>query len=261
MEMQSYAPGTFCWTDLSSTDAAASKRFYSALFGWEMDDMPAGPGMIYTMCKLRGKDVCALSQMPPEMQKSGMPSMWTSYVSVANVDEAQQRAEAAGGKAMMPAFDVMDVGRMCLIQDPTGAVVALWQPKRHHGASLFGEPGAMVWNELMTRDTARAQEFYGKVFGWAPDPMDMGQMGVYTVFKVGERGVGGMMAMPPQAEGVPPNWGVYFAVDDCDASVAKAQGLGAQLVVPPTDIPGTGRFATMIDPQGAAFSVIKTEPM
>ncbi len=256
MEMKDYAPGTFCWTDLQTNDAAAAKKFYSALLGWECTDMPMPDGNAYTFLNVRGKEVAALSQMSPEMQKGGVPPHWNSYVSVASADETQKKAEAAGGKALMPAFDVMDAGRMVMLQDPTGAVFAAWQPKRHHGAALVNEPGALCWNELMTGDPEAAKKFYAQVFGWNTEAQEMPGMGTYTTVKVGDRANGGMMKTPPGVP-MPPNWGVYFAVNDCDATAKKAGELGAKVLMPPTDIPGTGRFATLQDPQGAVFSVIK----
>jgi predicted enzyme related to lactoylglutathione lyase len=147
----------------------------------------------------------------------------------------------------------MDAGRMSVVQDPTGATVALWQPKRNPGAGLMGEPGALAWFELMTSDPAKAQDFYTKLAGWTTKTQDMGTM-KYTVASVGEAMVAGMM----QAEAkVPSNWLVYFLVADCDASAAKARQLGANTHVPPTDIPNVGRFSVLQDPQGAWFAIIK----
>jgi predicted enzyme related to lactoylglutathione lyase len=261
MEMKEYAPGTFCWVDLMSTDAAASKKFYSALFGWECKDMPMGDNGVYSMCELRGKEVCAISSMPPDMQKSIGRSVWQSYISVKSANEAEKSARANGGTIVAPPFDVFDAGRMTVVSDPSGAVVSLWEARNHHGASLVNEPGALAWNELLTRDPAAAKKFYVATFGWKGDDQDMGPMGTYTVFKVGERNNAGMMKMPEEAGPTPSNWQVYFAVADCDAAVKKAQGLGAKMHVPPTDIPGTGRFAMLEDPQGGVFSVIALAPM
>jgi predicted enzyme related to lactoylglutathione lyase len=239
-----------------TTDAAGAKKFYSALLGWECVDMPMGDAGAYTFLNVRGKEVGALSQMSPDMQKSGMPPLWNSYISVKSADETQKKAEAAGGKTVMPAFDVMDVGRMAMLQDPTGGVFAAWEPKKHHGAALVNEPGALCWNELMTNDPEAAKNFYTPVFGWKTESREMPGMGTYTTVKVGDRPNGGMMKIPAGAP-MPPHWGVYFSVKDCDATVKKAQDLGAKVFMPPTDVPGTGRFATLQDPQGAVFSVIK----
>lgn len=263
MEKTSYEPGTFCWADLQSKDVNGAKKFYSALFGWEMFDMPVGPGMVYTMCRVRGKDVAALSQMMPDMAATGMPSFWSVYVAVESVDATQKVAADAGGKIAMPAMDVMDEGRMGMIQDPTGATLGLWQPRKMKGAAYIGEKGTMAWHELMTRDTAKAKAFYAKVFGWTIRDQDMGPMGTYTLFDQGKDAhVAGMMAMPPNVPAqAPPYWGVYFGVDDCDASANRAKELGGSILVPPTDIPGTGRFATLTDPYGAVVSIFKLVPM
>lgn len=267
MEKSSYVAGSFCWADLQAKDSAASKQFYAALFGWEMIDRPVAPGVVYTMCRVRGKDVCAINPMSPDMAATGMPSLWTVYVAVDDADATQKAAVAAGGAIALPAMDVMDEGRMGFVQDPTGATVGLWQPKNMKGAALFGETGAMVWHELMSRDVAKAKAFYTQVFGWSTYGAPMGEHGEYTLFRGGEAkdwrdNRAGMMGMPPNVPAmVPSYWGVYFAVDSCDAAVKKAQELGAQVVVPPTDVPGTGRFATLVDPQGAMVSVLEAAPM
>lgn len=252
-EMTAYTPGTFCWTDLSTTDAAAAKRFYTQLFGWTAVDMPVGPDMTYTMLQIEGKDVTALYQQGPEEQ--GMPPHWNSYVSASSAEDIAARAKALGGTVLVEAMDVMDLGRMAIVQDPTGAVLGVWQPKSYIGAGLIGQTGALCWNEVATRDTQKAGEFYTQLFGWTSKTEDMGGT-FYTVFFKGDQMSAGMLQITPEWGDVPPHWMVYFAVDDCDASVEKAKSLGGQVLVPPRDVPGTGRFATLQDPQGAVFSII-----
>ena len=146
---------------------------------------------------------------------------------------------------------------MAVFADPTGAACGLWQPKDHRGAGMVNEPGALAWNELNTRDVAAALAFYPEVFGWEPRP-NMGDM-EYTEWKLGgqdhRRHDGHARQVPPE---VPAHWLAYFATDDCDATVEKASGLGATVLVPPMDIP-PGRFSVMLDPTGAAFAVIKSQ--
>ena len=144
-------------------------------------------------------------------------------------------------------------GRMAIFQDPTGAFFCVWQAREHIGATIVNEPGAFCWNELATKDTSRAIEFYTKLFGWRANVQDV----QYTIFMNGENMAGGMLEMKPEWGDVPPNWMVYFAVDVCDASAEKAKDLGGQILNPPTDIPEVGRFSMLQDPQGAAFSIIK----
>jgi len=255
-ETTHFAPGTFCWVELGTTKGEAAKKFYTSLFGWDYVDNPVGPDMVYTMLQLDGKDVGALYQLPGEMLSQGIPPYWLSYVSVASADEAAKKAKAAGGTIMKEPFDVMDVGRMAVVQDPTGAAFALWQPRKHHGAAVVNVPNSFCWNELSTPDPAKAGEFYSTLFGWDRKVQELGSM-TYTSFINGTRPAGGMFKPTPEMGNIPPNWLVYFAVDDCDAKTAKAASLGAKALVPPTDIPDTGRFAVIQDPQGAVFGIIK----
>ena len=258
-EVPDYKPGTFCWVELGTTDSTAAKNFYTQLFGWEYEDHPMGPDGVYTMLKLDNKDVGALFELMPDMRAQGVPPNWLSYISVANVDESAEKAKAEGATLLKEPFDVMTVGRMAVVQDPTGAVFALWQAKDHKGAGIYNVPNSFIWNELGTRDTQKAGEFYSKVFGWAQEGFP-GSPIEYTVFKNGDRGAGGMYRITPEMGPIPPHWLVYFAVDDCDAKVQKATELGARGMKPAEDIPGVGRFAILIDPQGAVFAILKPEP-
>jgi predicted enzyme related to lactoylglutathione lyase len=258
-EIPDYKPGTFCWVELGTTDGEAAKSFYSQLFGWDHVDNPMGPDGVYTLLKLDGKDVGGLYKMMPDMLAQGIPPHWLSYIYVSNADETAEKAKAEGATVMNGPFDVATLGRMAVIQDPTGAVFALWQPKDQKGAGVYNVPNSFIWNELGTRDTQKAGEFYSKVFGWTQEGFP-GSPVEYTVFKNGDRGAGGMYRITAEMGPVPPHWLVYFAVDDCDAKVQKATGLGARVMKPAEDIPGVGRFAILTDPQGAAFAILKPEP-
>ena len=255
-ESVDFKPGTFCWVELGTTDGEAAKKFYTELFGWTFTDMPIGPSEVYTILKLNDKDVGALYQLNSEMKAQGIPPHWLSYVSVDSADETAQKAKDAGATLMKEPFDVFTVGRMSVIKDPTGAVFALWQAGTHKGAGIYNVPNSFCWNELATSDTTTAGDFYSTIFGWGKNVQQMGPM-TYTSFMNGERPAGGMYQPPPEMASVPPHWLAYFAVDDTDATVAKAGELGGKTIAPPMDIPGTGRFAILQDPQGAVFGVIK----
>jgi len=257
-ETPQYAPGTFCWVELGTSNGNAGKKFYSELFSWDTEDYPTGPNMVYTMLRLDGKDVGGLYQLTDEMTSQGVPPHWLSYVSANNADETAAKVKEQGGALIKEPFDVMDIGRMAVVQDPTGAVFAIWQPLKHQGAGIVNVPNSFCWNELATKDTKRAGEFYSNLFGWGKKVQQMGPM-TYTSFMNGERPAGGMYEPPPEMGNVPPHWLVYFAVDDCDAKAAKASKLGGKTLTPPMDIPGTGRFAVIQDPQGAAFGIIKLD--
>ncbi len=257
-ETPNYAPGTFCWVELGTTDSEGAKKFYTQLFGWTFEDRPVGPGMVYTMLKLDGKGTGALYQLDEAKRSQGIPSHWLSYAAVASADESTTKAKELGATVIVEPFDVMTVGRMAVIQDPTGAVFALWEGRDHKGADLVNVPNSFCWNELMTTDTAKDGDFYSGLFGWSKDTQNFGPM-EYTMFANGERPAGGMLKITPEMGPIPPNWLVYFAVDDCDASTQKAKELGAMVMKGPEDIPSIGRFSILIDPQGAALALIKLD--
>lgn len=124
----------------------------------------------------------------------------------------------------------------------------------------FKTHGAFSWTELMTTDPEAAKKFYSELFGWDIEEMEMEGMR-YAVVKVGEEAIGGIMGIPPETQGAPPNWGTYVTVDDVDATVEQAQALGANILMPPKDIPTVGRFAVIQDAQGAVLSVITYQEM
>lgn len=251
-----YPHACFSWIDLTTTDADAAKSFYSQLFGWEIDDVPLPMGGVYTMFKIDGHDVCALNQMQEEQREQGMPPVWVSYINVDDVDATIRKATKAGATVFMPAFDVMEAGRMAMVQDPAGAAVAFWQAKDHIGAEVVNQANSMVWNELATRDVDKARQFYTDVLGWTHNYDDKYS---YHTFANNGRMAAGMIEMNEEWEGIPPHWMVYFAVEDAQAAADKAKSLGGSVAVPPTHIPGTGTFTVLQDPQGAAFSVIHME--
>lgn len=123
----------------------------------------------------------------------------------------------------------------------------------------FKTHGAFSWSELMTSDPAAAGRFYGQLFGWTTQTMDMGT-GPYTVVKVGEASIGGIMAMPPDAPGMPPHWGCYVTVDNVDRTLEQCTALGGQVLMPAMDVPSVGRMAVIQDPQGAALNIIQYSP-
>ncbi|MFQ5947574.1 MAG: VOC family protein [Acidimicrobiia bacterium] len=255
-EFTKHAPGTFSWIELATTDTEAAKAFYSALFGWEHEDVPAGEAGTYTMLRLGGRDVAALNEQPKEQRSQGIPPHWTSYVTVADVEESAANVKSLGGTVHVEPFDVMEVGRMAVIQDPTGAFFALWEPKTHIGLGIANVSGALTWNELLTNDTDAAAKFYTGLFGWDAQTREIPET-TYTTFMRGERPAAGMMAIPEHWGDVPPYWGIYFAVDDCDAAATRIKDLGGEIRVPPTDAPEAGRFASAVDPQGAGFAIIR----
>jgi len=247
-----YPEGMFNWVDLGTSDAPRAKQFYSSLLGWSMVDYPMNDNAVYTLCQKNGLDVAAIFQLEAD---AGMSPRWNSYISVAHVDEMTEQARQHGARIIKEPFDVFNVGRMAIIQDPTLAIVYLWQPKEHQGAKIVNEPGAFCWNELLTSDTQKAGDFYTQVMGWEKKESEFGPM-TYTSFSMGEHPNGGMLSLAPGGEAAHSYWLVYFAIADCDQSTEKAKSLGATLISGPQDRPDVGRFSIMQDPQGAVFALI-----
>jgi predicted enzyme related to lactoylglutathione lyase len=246
-EMTRYENGVPSWVDMGVHDLAASSRFYAELFGWDVQDLGEQAGH-YSIASKGGKQVAALSPA----QDPG-PPRWTTYVNVDDVDAATKNAEAAGGTIVVPPMDVMSAGRMAIFQDTTGAFIAAWQPQDHIGAQLVNEAGAFTWSELSTSDLEKSKKFYSAVFGW-----DWGGADEYAEAVVSGRTIAGVMPRPAEMPAeIPDNWLVYFGTDDVDADVVRAQDLGATVAVAPTDIPGTGRFAVLMDPESGAFALFK----
>ena len=248
-EKKSYAPGEFCWIELATPDYKAATKFYTSLFGWTTEEMPMGDQPPYVMLKSNGKGVGALYE-----NKKATPA-WLSYIAVAKADDAAKKAKSLGAKVLQEPFDVMDVGRMANIQDPQGAKFAVWEAKRHKGAEVINEPNAMCWNELYSPDIKGTRKFYSGLFNnWK-----LKESPEYTEIHMsaGDAGIGGMMQISKEMQGMTPQWMPYFAVTDADAVAKKTKSAKGQVYVEPKDIPNVGRFAILADPQGASFAIIK----
>ena len=250
-ERTEYTPGAFCWSDLSTTDQDAAKTFYSGLFGWEAEDMPIGDGSNYSMMRLDGKEVAAIAVQPDQQREAGAPPMWNSYVSVDSADEAAEKAKELGGNVHAPPFDVMEAGRMGVIQDPQGAHVLAWEPRKHFGAALVNAPGALSWNELGTPDLDAAESFYGGLFGWTFTPFK-GSPAPYVAIMNGDKYNGGVREQ--EGDGVPSHWLVYFGTDNVGAALEKVEELGGRRLSEPIDMQ-TAKIGIVQDPQGAVFAL------
>ena len=249
---QIYAPGTPNWVDLGSTDVPGATGFYGSLFGWTVDDLGPEAGG-YGIFRKNGRQVAGVG---PATDPSRGTS-WATYFATDDADDVASKVQANGGQVVMAPMDDMDQGRMAVCTDPTGVFFAVWQAGKHLGAELVNEPGSLTWNELTTTDMAAAKAFYPAVLGVTIRDVSMGEGMTYTLFEVDDRAVAGGMQVDPA--GMPTQWSVYFAVDDCDAVHAKAVELGATPVMGPEDAP-PGRFAILTDPQGGIFSIIRNNP-
>lgn len=251
--MTTVAPGAPNWVDLGTPDLESAKRFYTELFGWTAHPSLVPEAGGYTIFTKDGKAVAGAGPLFAE----GQAAAWSTYIATLDADAVAIRVATAGGTVLMTPFDVLKEGRMGVFLDQAGARFSVWQPINMPGAELFNAPGALVWNELTTRDPEGSKVFYNSVFGWAAKDNAFGPV-TYTEWQVEGRSVAGMMPMVGEAwpPDMPAHWMVYFAVEDCDVAAGKAADLGGEVSVPPNDLP-QGRFAVLNDPQGGVFSIIK----
>ncbi|HEX6703911.1 MAG TPA: VOC family protein [Albitalea sp.] len=245
--------GKFVWFEHVSGHVAKARKFYEPLFDWHVESLPMGSSR-YPMI-LNGKDGIGGFRSTAASERP----YWLAYVSVDDVDATYQAALAAGARAIEAPVDFPTVGRGATIADPSGAVFALWKSLEGDRADAEQTAtGDWYWNELWTADEIGALAFYQRVFGYSHESMQMGAQGTYYLLKKDSVSRAGMMrSTQPQA---PSMWLPYVAVADCDSTAAAAQRLGGQVLSPPADIPGVGRFAVLADNVGAAIAVIRPAP-
>ena len=254
-----HPPGDFCWIELATTDQKAAKSFYGSLFGWSVNDFPMGPNDFYSMFQVDGRDAAAAYTLRPEQRSQGVPSHWMIYIAVESADASAGRAAQLGAKVLAPPFDVFDAGRMAVVQDPTGAIFSMWQPKKNQGTGIAGVSGTFCWADLSTPDPPRASRFFSDLFGWKIVPGENDPSG-YLHIKNGEKFIGGIPPATHRDPNIPPHWLAYFAVPDCDTATAKAKQLGAAVRYGPISMEKVGRWAVVADPQGATFAIFQAFP-
>lgn len=241
------------WVDLSSSDPAASRTFYSKVFGWNIEVSPDPQYGGYAIARIGDQDVAGIGGT----QSPEQPTAWMVYVGTPDAEGLAAMVLAAGGTVVAPAFDVGDQGRMALFQDPAGAFISAWQPKAMPGFGT-GAPNMFGWAELNARGIDKAIPFYASVFGWSHKTSLVPGGPPYTEFQLdGESLAGGQDMNPMVPAEVPSYWMVYFSVDDVDGSFRTVIDAGGREMLPPMDYPG-GRFAIVSDPQGAAFGLLTT---
>lgn len=239
------------WFDVMTTDPDGARKFYSALFGWTYDIGGEEFGF-YTMCKVGNGNAAGLGPMMPGQE---MPPAWTVYFGVTDCDATVEKIKQNGGQVLVPTMDVMEFGRMAVCMDSTGAAFGLWQPKQHVGATVIEEHGAMAWCEVNTRDASAASAFYRDVFSLDAQKLDDPSM-TYFMLNQSEAPVAGVLQMNADWGELPPHWMSYFVVNNIDESSEVVKANGGKVAHGPFDSP-YGRIAVIMDPQGAALSIIQ----
>jgi len=258
MSNRKQLPGKFVWFELVSKDAKKAQAFYGEVFGWKAVAFPMGATSYDMIYAGDTPDTMIGGYAAPT--SANQPSHWISCVSVEDVDAAVKATTANGGKVIEPAFDAPGVFRRARIADPQGAELYLFKSATGDAPDAPVTPsGRWLWNELHTSDPTQALSFYENVVGFAHRSMDMGPAGTYHIISKGGVDRGGVTSH--LQKGAPPHWLPYIAVDDTDATIARAKKLGATIPMPPEDIQGVGRFGVLQDPTGAVLAVMKPAPM
>jgi predicted enzyme related to lactoylglutathione lyase len=253
-----YAPGSFCWVGLATSDPAGATAFYTRLFGWHAEDLSAGQAGRFTMLRHSGQDVAMLYRQTPEARAAGAPPHWTAYISVADADATAAQANELGGAAVFrEPFDVVDAGRVAAIRDPTGAVVSLWQPGTRIGAALVNDVGAWCWNELASTNVEQTKRFFAALLGWDYETDDSGHTMIINAGRIN----GTIREQSQHERGVEPNWLPYFTVENAERATQEAERAYGRRLTPPIERK-SGRVTVIADPQGAAFGVFEgaTDP-
>jgi uncharacterized protein len=249
--------GDFLWYDLMTTDPEGAKTFYKKVVGWSTQDWTDGPAP-YTMWKAGEAMIGGVNQLPEKAQKAGAPPHWLGYVGTPDLEAAFAKMTSLGGQSYIAPTDIPSVGRYAVFADPQGAVLGMYQSDNDPGSPATG-PGTIGWNELMTTDLNAAVSFYERLFGWNKiQAMDMGELGIYQMYGRGERMLGGMMKCPP---GVPGSaWLYYITVPEIGDALTRVSSNGGQVLNGPQEVPGGGKVAQCLDPQGAAFALYQEGP-
>lgn len=259
--------GDFCWINMLTPKPEDARPFFAELLGWTYGEIPGVGHLI----KVQRHDIGGLFDLQGINTPPGTPPCIGIMVKVATADSIVERVAALGGTAG-PAFDISENGRMAVCFDPNGANIDVWEAKKQLGTAVdSGLHGAPSWFENLTTDPARAAVFYSELFDWKPETMTMPN-GAYTVFKLGEASIAGMMSMPPAMAGTTataeiagtaaiagqrPFWSTYFTVTDADSSAHAVSRLGGTITTPVHAVPGVGRSFGAISPQGVAFHAIQ----
>jgi hypothetical protein len=246
--------GRFVWYEDLAKDPKAAIDFYTNVVGWKTQPFAEGGGD-YVMWVGSQGPLGGVMKMPDEAARMGISPHWMAHVQVDNVDATVALAKKLGGKVHKEPADIPTVGRFAVIGDPQGAFISIFTPTSPMTLHDPSKAGEFCWNELMTSDSLAAFNFYSRLFGWKIlQEMDMGPMGTYRVFGIGDKQMGGMMTTP-KGSPLPPTWIYYAETSDLDAALARAKERGATVMNGPTDVPGGGRIVQLIDPQGAAFAL------
>lgn len=254
-DVKTYSPGLFCWIDLATHDRPAAIAFYNELLGWT-NSATGGPDTPpYSIWSYGDDPVGGVWEIEDEMDEP----TWLSYIAVEDAAAIAEQVLTLGGSLHRVVTDVGDTGIMAAFRDPEGALFAVWQAKDHVGATRGGEPVSPAWFELSCHDMAAAKTFYGSLFGWDFSTVET-PAGPYTIVDAAGEAAGAIIELPSDFAEHPAEWSIYFSVDDVEATAARLEGLGGELLLPLVDTP-SGPMGVAADPTGVTFSLISSDEL
>jgi uncharacterized protein len=253
--------GGFIWYELMTPDPDGAKAFYDAVVGWDIGEGSADFNGYRMIGRKDGGFAGGVLPLNDEMQQHGARPTWLGYIHVADVDQTLSKLEAAGGKALMPAMDIPNVGRIAMVTDPQGNPFYIMKPIPPQGDpnaqsdvfSLDAEQ-RVGWNELMTSDPVAARQFYGELFGWTSnDFMPMGEKGEYRFWARQGAPFG---AVCKEMGSGSSKWRYYFRVPSISAAVEAVKSGGGRVSMGPHEVPGGDYIIIGNDSQGAEFALV-----
>ena len=251
--------GRFIWYDLMTADPKAAQDFYSQLIGWGTQEWKEGD-QPYTMWTNKDAPLGGVMDLPEDARKAGAPPHWLAYIAVTDVDATVRQAQELGANVLVPGTEIPKAGKFAVLQDPQGAVFAVYASSETPATEHSPKLGDFSWHELATTDYEGAYDFYSKLFGWnLTEAMDMGEAGTYQMYGKFDKTLGGMFNKPAEMPG-PPFWLYYVTVPDVDSAAEQVKEMGGQVLNGPMEVPGGDKVAQCLDPQGAAFALHSTAP-
>src|SRR6185295_2108298 len=258
-ENQAGSKGDFIWYELMTADPEGAKEFYDAVVGWTISEGAPEFNGYRMIGRSDGKSAGGVLPLTDEMQQHGARPTWLGYISVPDVDQATAAIAQAGGKALMPAFDIPNVGRIAMVADPQGAPFYVMKPtppdpKAQSDVFSPTEQQRVGWNELNTSDPAAAREFYVGQFGWDDSQfMDMGEMGEYRFLEQNGTRIGALCGVMPGGQ---PAWRFYFRVPSIAKARDAVEARGGTVRMGPMQVPTGDYIIIGSDPQGAEFALV-----
>ena len=253
--------GDFIWYELMTPDPEGSKAFYDAVVGWDISGEGPPEYGGYRIINSNGSFAGGVLPLTSEMQQHGARPTWLGYLYVSDVDQKVADVEQAGGKSLMPATDIPNVGRIAMVADPQGAPFYVMKPippegRENEPSTVFSptDQGRCAWNELSTSDPVAARRFYGDQFGWTTEKfMDMGEHGEYRFIEHHGLTLGAIAGTIGDQH---PHWRYYFRVPSVGQAKQTAESKGGKIVMGPMEVPGGDHIVIGIDPQGAEFALV-----